>query len=254
MSRRSSSPRAVLLESLGHFLVLLKLPAHPVAVHRRFVHVGHVGELGRPDADPMDLDVVGVAVAAVVVVDGEKVGVVPLAGSPPTAAQPPQYRPARSMTGRRWSGRRSSPNPGTRGKRRGVHRAAHRPVRPRLGPPIAQHLTVVQHAGNGLTALPAGGENENDPMAGPGEPEPSSRRSRSIRHRGGRGRRPLLPWVRPPTSRMSAGQRRSRPNVLPLGEHFVGVLTMVGRRPLDRSWGPARTGGRGRVGSRPSPR
>ena len=46
-----------------------------VAVHRRLVDARRAGDLGGADADPVHLDVVGMAVAAVVVVDGEHVGV-----------------------------------------------------------------------------------------------------------------------------------------------------------------------------------
>ena len=49
-------------------------PAEMVPVQRRLVDPIHPGHLGRPHPDPVDLDVVGVAVVAVLVVDGEGVG------------------------------------------------------------------------------------------------------------------------------------------------------------------------------------
>ena len=49
-------------------------PLDVVAVHRGLEHARRAGQLGGPHADPVHLDVVGVAVAAVVVVDREHVG------------------------------------------------------------------------------------------------------------------------------------------------------------------------------------
>ena len=48
-------------------------PLEVLAVHRRFEHRGRTGDLGRAHTDPMHLDVVGMAVSTVVVVDGEHV-------------------------------------------------------------------------------------------------------------------------------------------------------------------------------------
>ncbi len=45
-----------------------------ITVSRRFVHAPRAGQLGRAHAHAVDLDVVGVAVVAVLVVDGEHVG------------------------------------------------------------------------------------------------------------------------------------------------------------------------------------
>ena len=45
-----------------------------VAVHSGLIHQAHPGQLGGPHPHPVDLDVVGVAVGAALVVAGEQVG------------------------------------------------------------------------------------------------------------------------------------------------------------------------------------
>ena len=71
-----SSHLAVLVHGLGHFFrALFHEPADVVAVHRGLEDLLDAGQLGGPAPHAVHLDVVGVAVAAVVVVDREHVGV-----------------------------------------------------------------------------------------------------------------------------------------------------------------------------------
>ena len=64
------------LDTLGHLVAQLAHEADDVVVvHRRLEHLGRAGELSGPMTDVVHLDVVGVPVVAVAVVDGEHVGV-----------------------------------------------------------------------------------------------------------------------------------------------------------------------------------
>ena len=62
------------LGQLARLPRLFHQPEDVVAVEGRLEDVLGAGHLGGPDADPVDLDVVGMAVSTVVVVDGQDVG------------------------------------------------------------------------------------------------------------------------------------------------------------------------------------
>ena len=137
------------------------------------------------------LDVIGVAVVAVPVVDGEHVGRL-LAEHRRRGGRPPRRgRPARTSGRGRSGPSRSCPSRCSRGTRRGRHRA--------LPPTAWSRASAI-----GERSRPRRGRRaarrarrrwrprapRDGPRRGPG---PSTRRWRSLRRRGGRGTRPGCP-------------------------------------------------------------
>ena len=104
------------------------------AVDRVLHDVRPSGLLGGAEADAVDLDVVRMAVAAVVVVDGDEVGLLLGQDRGEAVGPPGRRRPARSTTAGRWSPRPSSRSRCSRGTRP-ARRRGPRPSRstPRCG-------------------------------------------------------------------------------------------------------------------------
>ena len=238
---RAARASSQAVEQLGRARSMLRRMASRFIVASKTC--SSAGQLGGPAPDPVDLDVVGVAVAAVVVVDGEHVGVAPRGGSRPAARPPRRRRPARSTPGCRWWARPSSRSPRSRGtrpaRRRGSrptrcvsapgarHSGSPSRARPGTGSPcsprVATTSTTRWPAARGLGHRAAGGDGL---VVGMGV---------EADERGHRGQATGGPPV-PAAQAMAPGSRSLAMAVgvdAPVGQDLVGVLAGVRRRPLD---------------------
>ena len=117
-----------------------------------------------------DLDVVGVAVPAVVVVDGEHVGSPRRAGWRPAARRPRRRRPARSTPGSSLVGSPIIPESVVAEELRPARHAEDLGGDRWVSTTRRSHscLAVGEHAGDGLALLAPGADHEHDPVAGRG--------------------------------------------------------------------------------------
>ena len=110
---------------------------HVVAVHRGHEHAWRAGRVGGAQPHAMDLDVVGVAVSAVLVVGGEDLGLLVVEDGRQSRRGLVDVGLPETPRGRRWWARRPYPSRGSRGTR-GVPRRGprrRRPVPRPVGPP-----------------------------------------------------------------------------------------------------------------------
>ena len=208
---------------------------------------GVPAEVGGAVADAVDLDVVGVAVAAVPVVDARRRRPAPRAGPRPAARRPRRRRPARTTPGSSFCVPSGHPGVAVAEPDDAVRRRGSRPTRSVSARRRSTSVSPSARSSGASPCSPFGAHDEHDPVAlGGGSGHRARRRCASssgwawtntiVRHR------PSGRAVRRTASAVGDGAALDErvDAVLgdaPVGEHLAGVLAGVrpaGGRPRGR--------------------